>query len=125
MSEIKDLDMLIDDRSPAFRFTGSADGRDYQFRMFIPSAVSLLDVKARQDGLSDAERQEIVVTAFLSAQFAHMTREWIAQNLSLVKQNYIFSMILKELNRVNDFLLDEAEEAKKRMKRAEELTAER
>ncbi len=124
MSEIKDLDLLFDDKKEAFRFTGDKDGQKYSFRMFVPTAVSLEHLKLEKDKVSDAEKQSLILEAFFREQYPNMNREWIDENISLVKQNYIFSLILKELNRVNDFLLQEAESSATQAKRAKKVREE-
>ena len=93
-----DLDLIFPEKSDPISLTGRVDGVKYQIDMFIPSAISLLSGTQKKDE-PDSDFQLRVLECFLSAQYENMDSEWIAKNISLQRQNYIYYRIIEEINR--------------------------
>lgn len=94
---VDDLDILFPEKSDAIKLTGRVDGIEYIIDMFIPSAISLISGKKKNE--NDMEYQLRILECFLSSQHKNMDVDWIKNNISLPKMNYIYYRIIEEINK--------------------------
>lgn len=88
-----------------------SQGKEHEFKMFVPFALSVkqaeyADRKNKKTGESyQLEALEIL----LKPQHPFMTAEWIAENISLNHQNYIYAGMINKVNEGAEAILKQQE----------------
>jgi hypothetical protein len=75
------------------------DGKNHEFKMFVPYALTMAQSEAQKGKKKlDAEYQLLAIESLLKPQHDYMNREWIADNISLPHQNFIYGKIVQKIN---------------------------
>jgi hypothetical protein len=91
-------------------------GREYEFKMFVPFSLTMAqsELLDNDENADINQLQLLSLECLLKPQHSHMTKEWIAENISLPHQNYIYAVIVKKVKDGTDAIVTDTSGKKKK-----------
>lgn len=92
-------------------------GKEYEFKMFVPFALSLVQSETVEEGATENHLMLVALECLLKPQHDFMDKEWIAENISLPHQNYIYAVIIKKVQEGTEAIITDTARGKKGKKK--------
>lgn len=97
------------------------DGNEHEFKMFVPFALSLAqsEIIERKEGEkpNESQLQLVALESLLKPQHGFMDQDWIAENISLPHQNFIYAVMIKKVNEGAQAIITDTTRGKKGKKK--------
>lgn len=95
------------------------EGKEYEFKMFVPFALSLKqqEIADKEEGSIEGDLQLTALEELLKPQHDFMNKVWIAKNISLPHQNFIYAAIIKKVSDGADAIVTDTARGKKGKKK--------
>lgn len=93
------------------------EGKEYEFKMFVPFALSLAQSEIVDEGTSENQLQLVALESLLKPQHDFMDKEWIGENISLPHQNFIYAIIIKKVQIGTEAIITDTARGKKGKKK--------